>query len=66
MVYNLSTGLFEYNRTFAVAGTYTYNVSCNDTGHNLTETSDDVWLGDCILLNDNLFMNNDGNMLQQL
>jgi len=42
MTYNVTSTLWEYNRTFAAEGTYSWNVSCNATNFDELSKVDDI------------------------
>ncbi|MFC1742151.1 LamG-like jellyroll fold domain-containing protein [Nanoarchaeota archaeon] len=48
MSYNVTNGLFEYNRTFN-RGTYDWNVTCNRSGYETLDTSDSINILDTTL-----------------
>ena len=58
MAFNATKQLWEYNRTFSSSGTYEYNITCDGTGYEELNASDNVLISpNCTTPADDLYIN---------
>ncbi len=58
MIFNTTTELYEYNRSFAENGTFDYNVTCDSIGTELIKLTDNVTVNPKMISLINLTLNN--------